>query len=67
MSPLTGVHCSPINEFLVMTKLRGGTQLSQSSVGFGVSVKFRSSLVVDDGCSFTVYGIWYPTIYGRDG
>ena len=25
-----------------MTELRGGTQLSQSDVGFGVSVKFRS-------------------------
>ena len=31
-----------------MTKLRMGAQLSQSGVGFGVSVKFRSSLGLDD-------------------
>ena len=39
-----------------MTKLRGGTQLSQSGIGLGVSVKFRTSLGLDDGCSMTVYG-----------
>ena len=29
--------------------------MSQSGVGFGVSVKFRSGLRLDDGCSITVY------------
>ena len=38
-----------------MTELRGGTKLSQSDVGFDVSVKFRSGLRLDDRCSITVY------------
>ena len=48
-------HWSPIIETLVMTKLRGGTQLSQSGVGYGVSVECRSSFELDDACSITVY------------
>ena len=32
-------------ELVVMTELRGGTQLSQSGVGSGVSVKFRSFMM----------------------
>ena len=37
-----------------MTELRGGTKLSQSDVGFDVSVKFRSGLQLDDRCMVRV-------------
>ena len=56
-SKSTWVHWSPMIELLVMTKLRGGTQLSQSGVGFGVSIKFWSSLGLDGGLALPFMAI----------
>ena len=49
-----------------MTKLRGGAQLSQSGVGFGIIVKFQSSFGLDEGDSLPFMVILTNYMYGNN-